>query len=402
MSTVQIFNQGVNNLLDRQADVTKTQEQLASGKRIMDASEDPAGTARTLDITSQLARIDAYQRNTDHGAKQFGLEEGALSGVINDLQRARELTIQGNNATMTAADRALDRGGAVCDFGVTHRSGKHSGRLGRIYFWGVSVGCQPFSKTTGGAAYNGDDGQRFMQVSADVQIASNNPGSEVFMSATAGNGSFDYRGAANNTGTAVVTTTAAAANYVPETYTLAFIKANANDPITYTVTGDTTGQVATGNYTENGAITFANGEIRFEGIPVHGDSFTMTSVPRQDIFTTIKDIESIFASASDTTASATRVHNEASRALNNLDNALEKVLTVQSDVGTRLRRTEMQTDTNEAFNYQLKETLSELQDLDYAEAISRLNIQMLALQAAQQTFAKTQTMSHLFNYLYST
>ena len=58
MSTVQIFNQGVNNLLDRQADVTKTQEQLASGKRIMNAGEDPAGTARTLDITSQLARID--------------------------------------------------------------------------------------------------------------------------------------------------------------------------------------------------------------------------------------------------------------------------------------------------------------------------------------------------------
>jgi hypothetical protein len=70
------------------------------------------------------------------------------------------------------------------------------------------------------------------------------------MSATAGNGSFDYRSAANNTGTAVVTTTAAAANYVPETYTLAFIKANANDPITYTVTGDTSGEVATGTYTE--------------------------------------------------------------------------------------------------------------------------------------------------------
>ena len=51
MSTVQIFNQGVNNLLDRQADVTKTQEQLASGKRIMDASEDPAGTARVMGVT---------------------------------------------------------------------------------------------------------------------------------------------------------------------------------------------------------------------------------------------------------------------------------------------------------------------------------------------------------------
>ena len=398
MSTTQIFNQGVNNLLDRQSDVTKTQEQLASGKRIMNASEDPAGAARTLDITSQLARIDAYQRNTGTVQSSLGLEEGALSGVINDLQRARELTIQGNNATMTAADRrsiAVELS-AILESLIAR--GNTQDASGEYIFGGFQSGVQPFSKTTGGAAYNGDDGQRFMQVSADVQIASSNPGSEVFMSANAGNGSFDYRSAANNAGTAVVTTTAAAANYEPETYTLAFIKANANDPITYTVTGDTSGQVATGTYTENGAIAFANGEIRLKGIPAHGDSFTVTSVPRQDVFTTIKDIESIFASASDTTASATRVHNEASRALNNLDNALEKVLTVQSDVGTRLRRTEMQTETNEAFNYQLKETLSELQDLDYAEAISRLNIQMLALQAAQQTFAKTQTMS-LFNYL---
>ena len=229
MSTVQIFNQGVNNLLDRQADVTKTQEQLASGKRIMNASEDPAGAARTLDITSQLARIDAYQRNTGTVQSSLGLEEGALSGVINDLQRARELTIQGNNATMTAADR----GSIAVELSAILESliarGNTQDASGEYIFGGFQSGAQPFSKTTGGAAYNGDDGQRFMQVSADVQIASSNPGSEVFMSATAGNGSFDYRSAANNTGTAVVTTTAAAANYVPETYTLAFIQANANE-----------------------------------------------------------------------------------------------------------------------------------------------------------------------------
>ena len=105
-----------------------------------------------------------------------------------------------------------------------------------------------------------------------------------------------------------------------------------------------------------------------------------------------------FAGAAETTASNAKVHNEASRGLMNLDNAIEHILSVQSDVGSRMRRAEMQTETNDAFNLQLKETLSTLQDLDYAEAISRLNIQMLALQAAQQTFAKTQNMS-LFNYL---
>ena len=398
MSTVQIFNQGVNNLLDRQADVTKTQEQLASGKRIMNASEDPAGTARTLDITSQLSRIDGYQRNTVAVQSSLSLEEGALGSVVNDLQRARELTIQANNASMTAPDRHAIAAELSAILESLIAAGNTQDASGEYIFAGFQSDTRPFTQTSNGAAYNGDDGQRFMQVSANVQIAASDSGSDVFMSAAAGNGSFDYRGSANNTGTATVTVTSAAADYVPETYTLAFIQANSTDPITYTVTGDTSGQVAAGNYTEEGAITFANGEMRLSGTPANGDTFTISSVPRQDIFTTIKDLESILAGASDTTSGRIRVHNEASRGLINIDNALEKILTVQADVGTRMRRAEMQTDTNEAFNYQLQETLSGLQDLDYAEAISRLNIQMLALQAAQQTFAKTQNMS-LFNYL---
>ena len=398
MSTVQIFNQGVNSLLDRQADVTKTQEQLASGKRIMNASEDPAGTARTLDITSQLARIDAYQRNTVAVQSSLNLEESALDSVVNDLQRARELTIQANNASMTAQDRRAIAVELSAILESIIAAGNTQDASGEYIFAGFQSETRPFTQTSSGATYNGDDGQRFMQVSANVQIAATNSGSDVFMSAAAGNGSFDYRGSVNNTGTATVTSTSAAANYVPETYTLAFIQANPTDPVTYTVTGDTSGQVATGTYTEDGAITFANGEIRLKGTPANGDTFTISSVPRQDIFTTIKDLQSVLASTSDTTSSRIRVHNEASRGLINIDNALEKILTVQADVGTRMRRAEMQADTNEAFNYQLQETLSGLQDLDYAEAISRLNIQMLALQAAQQTFAKTQQMS-LFNYL---
>ena len=398
MSTVQIFNQGVNSLLDRQADVTKTQQQLASGKRIMNASEDPAGNARTLDITSQLSRIDGYQRNTVAVQSSLNLEESALDSVVNDLQRARELSIQANNASMTAPDRHAIAVELSAILESIIAAGNTQDASGEYIFAGFQSDTRPFTQTSSGAAYNGDDGQRFMQVSANVQIAAGNSGSDVFMSAAAGNGSLDYRGSANNTGTATVTSTSAAANYVPETYTLAFIQANPTDPVTYTVTGDTSGQVATGNYTEDGAITFANGEIRLAGTPANGDTFTISSVPRQDIFTTIKDLQSVLASTSDTTSSRILVHNEASRGLTNIDNALEKILTVQADVGTRMRRAEMQTDTNEAFNYQLQETLSGLQDLDYAEAISRLNIQMLALQAAQQTFAKTQNMS-LFNYL---
>jgi len=46
----------------------------------------------------------------------------------------------------------------------------------------------------------------------------------------------------------------------------------------------------------------------------------------------------------------------------------------------------------------MKTVLSETEDLDYAEAISRFNLQTISLQAAQQTFTTVQRLS-LFNYL---
>ena len=398
MSTVQIFQQGVNNLLDRQSDVTKTQEQLAAGKRIMDAGDDPAGTVRILNITSDLARIDAYQRNTDTLQGQLAMEDSALSSVIRDLQRVRELTVQANNATMSPVDRqsiATEMSG-ILDSLVDGANTRDAS--GEYIFGGFQADSQPFARTSTGVTYSGDDGRRFMQVAADGQIASRDSGQSVFMSIRAGNGDFDYRAASNNTGTATVTATSAAANYVPETYTIAFIKANPADPITYTVTGSASGQVAAGNYTAGNAITFAGGEVRVEGTPAHGDSFAITSTTRQDVFTTVEDLMDAFNGATGSTANDAIVNNEASRGLANLDNAIENMLKIQADVGTRMRRADLQTETNEAFNLQLKETLSGLQDLDYAEAISRLNVQMLALQAAQQTFAKTQSMT-LFNYL---
>lgn len=53
---------------------------------------------------------------------------------------------------------------------------------------------------------------------------------------------------------------------------------------------------------------------------------------------------------------------------------------------------------NDAFALETATALSEVQDLDYAEAVSRLNQQLLALQASQQSFIKVQGLS-LFDYL---
>ena len=84
--------------------------------------------------------------------------------------------------------------------------------------------------------------------------------------------------------------------------------------------------------------------------------------------------------------------------LDRMDSSLDAVMDTRASIGARLNIVDSQRDANESFNLVLKENRSSLEDLDYAEAISRFEQQMLALQASQQTFVKMEGLS-LFNYL---
>ena len=63
LSTLQIFQSGISTILDRQAELARTQQELSTGRRILSPSDDPAGAVRILDIQEDLRQIDQYQRN---------------------------------------------------------------------------------------------------------------------------------------------------------------------------------------------------------------------------------------------------------------------------------------------------------------------------------------------------
>jgi flagellar hook-associated protein 3 FlgL len=81
-----------------------------------------------------------------------------------------------------------------------------------------------------------------------------------------------------------------------------------------------------------------------------------------------------------------------------IDDSQQLMLEGIAELGSRMGLVEDQQLLNEAFNVQLKENLSGLEDIDYAKAISDMNLQMVALQAAQQTYSQTKDLN-LFNYL---
>jgi len=91
-------------------------------------------------------------------------------------------------------------------------------------------------------------------------------------------------------------------------------------------------------------------------------------------------------------------HTAMERHINNIDVALGKILDIQATIGARQNAVDNQKNVNADYLVQVETTMSETQDLDYAAAISRMELQQLGLSAAQQSFTKIQGLS-LFDYI---
>jgi len=398
LSSVQIFQQGINGILDQQAKLNQTQQQLASGKRILTPSDDPVAAVQILDISEDLELVDQYARNGNFAEGQLALEESVLVNVGNVLQRVRELVVQANNATQSPEARTSIATEIEARLDELYALSNTLDSNDEYIFAGFQANTEPFSRQGNSFSYNGDDGQRFVQLSSSAQVSIRDSGFDVFVSIPSGNGTFDVEPNAANTGNSVVGTTSVNGTFIPDDYTLSFSQATPTDPITYQVMDSTPAVIATGTYTEGDTITFAGASLQFSGTPADGDSFDVTPSVKQDIFSSVQMIVDDLKNSGATPAETAVVHNGMGQALNNLDQALGHILEIRSDVGVRQSQVESQRNINENFTLQLQETLSNVQDLDYAEAISRLNLQLTALQAAQQTYAKVQGLS-LFNYL---
>lgn len=401
VSTNQLQRLGVNAILEQQARVSKTQQQIASGKRILTPADDPAGAARALDLRQAIEATEQLQKNINAATSRLGSEENALIGVTNVLQRARELAIQGNNDSQTSETRkgiALEvRQLLEGLLGLANTKDANN----EYIFSGYQGWAQPFSQdAAGNFVYAGDDGQRFVQIGPGFQIPVGDSGTDVFRAIRNGNGTFTTLDNPANTGTGIIDTGTVAGSFVADTYTITFTQALPTDPVTYEVTGVVSGVViAAGTpYVPGASIAFNGVQTNITGTPANGDIFTVSPSANQDIFTGLRNLVNALESGAASDDSLAKFHNEMNRFLTDVDQSLDNIISVRARVGARLNTIDTQLNVNEDFLLQTRQALSGVEDLDYAEATARFNIELLALQAAQQAFIKVQGLS-LFNFL---
>lgn len=394
ISTSALHQQALQSILLNQAKLSQTQNQLALGTKLLSAAADPAGWSRAEGLDASLAQVERYRSNASAAQLHLGLEENALTDATEALNRIRELAIQANSASHSADARHSIAEEMRSRLDALLAAANADDGQGRFIFAGSQDGSKPFSLTALGALYAGDQNVSGLEIGAQRSIALGDAGDNVFQKLSTGNGTFVVTTGASNAGSAALKSADVqdATQWDGGTYTLSFNGGN------YEVRDASSTLVTSGAYQSGTGIRFRGIELTIEGTPADGDTMTVAPSTQQDVFASVQRLIALVdTQAPNATASAKEQTDFIAR-IQELDSAMGQITRVRGTVGNRLAAVDDALAQADALEVQNKSALSDVRDLDYAEAAGRLSLQMTALQAAQQSYVKIQGLS-LFDYL---
>jgi flagellar hook-associated protein 3 FlgL len=407
ISTSQIYERGTSNMLEQQQRAMKLQEQLSSGLRVQSPSDDPIAAAQIELVNQRLSIMSLQKRNIQDLTGSFNFQEGVLSSVVSTIQSLRTIQLQAGNDSISANDRRTLAAEAQNQLDQLLASANTLDGSGNYLYSGSKGNVIPFSKTFDNTlntfvySYAGDNTQSFQGISDNVQVAINDPGDNVFMAIPAANGYFTVKQPVTpNTGTAEASlgTVDLSAPYVPGDYRVRFEDDGAGGvDVRVTDTTGATTYYGPSAYQADAPITFNGISLTLSGAPAIGDVLIVESGD-QSIFSTIQRMIDRLNGPNSTDADRAATRTENAQLLSQLDNALTNILTYQSDLGSRLNQLESVNETNNNLELISQEILKRLSEIDTVSVAVQYNLQLVNLQAAQQSFVKIQGLS-VFNYI---
>jgi len=374
--------------------VSQTQSQMSSGLSFTTASQDPTAAGSVNNYNEALAQSQQYGINATSAQTNLNTEDSTLSQVQTQLQSLRDLALEANSGILTSSNLSAIATQAVQIQNSLVALANTTNGNGEYIFGGFNAQTQPFTLTASGATYNGDQGQRQVQIAAGQTVADGDNGDTVFNQIKTGNGTFTVSPAAGNTGSGVVgaTTVSNPAAYDGGTYAISFAAGGA-----YQVTEGAT-LVASGTYTDGSTIAFNGVQVTLNGQPASGDSFTLAPSANQSMFTSVQNLVNALQAGVTSPASSAALNNSINGSINNIDQALNQTSDVRATIGGRLNAITTQQSVATSQQTQLQQSITNLQGLDYAKAITTLDQQNTTLSAALQAYTMTQGLS-LFKFL---
>ncbi|HBR99181.1 MAG TPA: flagellar hook-associated protein 3 [Gammaproteobacteria bacterium] len=396
ISSAYFSRQLASDYMRKQSELAITQGQLASGKKINRPSDDPAVAVVNSSLKQTSSQFKQYDRNSTFAEARLAMEETALGSISNVLLRMKELALAVNNDTLSPNDNAAYLAEVEQQFLELVDYSNTADANGDFLFAGNKVGNKPFVGNKN-ISYHGDDEAKSIQIGAGRTVASSDTGADVFLRIRNGNGDLKVSADSANTGSGTVSPASVTdrSTFTKDDYRITF-----TSPTTFDVINETTGatELSAQPYATGENIEFAGIQVDVTGAPAAGDSFTVKPSTNQDLFTTVNNfIDVLNTNPTNASEKALRKQN-INGFISDLNQAFEHINAKRSQVGTRLVYIDSSRAENEAIKYQIDTTISGFEDLDYAEAVTRLESQANSLQALQASFGRIEGLT-IFNYL---
>ncbi len=409
VSSITLQQQSLNAINKTQNSLARGYMQLSTGKQILSPADDPVAYGRINRLNEYVGTLKGYNDNAVTAENNLSLMESTLDGMLDSLFRINELTKQASNETLSQDDKnviATEIEGNLSDL-INLANTKDAN--GDYIFTGYMSKMQPYNND-GNFSYQGDQGQRKLQVGSTSFITTSYSGYQIFDDVKNGNGTFTTTdGSVTNTGSGIISNGSVtnAAAYIQDDYSVNFVT-NSSGDLAYQIIGTAQGQVVPplpatvpddAPIFETGkSINFNGMAVTITGVPQVGDDFGISASSRQNVFTTIQNIVDTLKTPLANSADKANYQNDLERNAAALDSGISKVLAGIADIGTSRSLVEKEQNVNSDLITKYQSTLGSIEDLDYTAAITELNNQMVSLQAAQQSYVKIQNLS-LLNYL---
>ncbi|GAB1100416.1 flagellar hook-associated protein FlgL [Shewanella algae] len=399
ISTSQMYQQNLNSILQKQTDTNRILEQLSSGKKVNTAGDDPVAAIGIDNLYQQNALVQQYLKNVDYSKNHLSMAESKLGSAETLVTSIREQMLRAVNGTLAPSERQMIADELRGSLDELLSIANTQDESGNYLFSGFSTDNQPFAfDASGNMVYSGDSGVRDALVAQGVAMGTNIPGDSAFMKVPNGLGDYGVNYLASQTGdfrvlSAKIDNSAA---HVADTYTFNFTDNGAGGVDLEVLDSGGTAVANVANFDASNPVSFNGIEVKLDGTPAGGDSFTMEPDAEVPIFDTIQQ-------AIDLLEDPNRVNtpegkSELAQLLNNVDSGLNQLSVARGVAGNNLKSLESYSSNHTEEELVNKSALSLLEDLDYASAITEFQKQQLALNAVSNVFSRVGSVS-LFDFI---
>lgn len=419
ISTLHIYNLARNSMADANQAINKTQEQLSTGKRVLTAADDPVAATRIQQLNNNLALVEQYNKNIVIAENNLSLEESTLDSANNLLQRIEELAVQaGNTASLSSGDYAALASEVDSRLDELFNIVNTRNSNGDYIFSGFKSDTPAFAgDSVNGFRFVGDEGQMQIKIDNNTNIDVSDSGKALFVDVPSGSNNVITSANPNNRSNPPVSISVgevvdqeAYDNFYPEDIVIRF---NEDADITpagknFTVTERSTGKIIEANhpYTAGEELIYNGVSIRISGNPASadggaglaGDQLFVDSTNTQDVLTTLMRLRDAMNAHDGSQDSIDRIESVVASSITNLSFSQENISETVTKIGARNNTLESTKELHLDTELVSREILSDVADLDYADAASRLSQQTLILQAAQASFLRVSELT-LFSRL---